>query len=116
MNIQYIQSQIDTYWTTNVKNYYSISLTTLYKTFPPKGKIGSRKQAKPKIPDDWLTPMERRDLYYKATGLEMTNREDNLRQNQERKVKAREFVEEYRKSDVIAPKYEWPFAEFFNRF
>jgi hypothetical protein len=50
--------------------------------------------------------MERRDLYYKATGLEMTNREDNLRQNHERKVKAREFVEEYRQYDVIAPKYE----------
>ncbi len=116
MNIQHIQSQIDTYWTTNVKNHYSISLTTLYKTFPPKGKIGSRKQAKPKIPDDWLTPMERRELYYKVTGLEMKNKEDNLRQNHERKVKARELVEEYRQSDVIAPEYNGRFKEFMHRF
>lgn len=116
MNREYIKQQIQDHWPTNVKNYYGISLTTLYKAFPPTGKIGNRGTARTKVPDDWLTPLERRNLFYKITGLKMTNREDNLKQNQERKVKAKEFVEQYMENNIIAPEYNWPFSFAFNRF
>lgn len=116
MNREYIRQQIQDHWPTNVKNHYSISLMTLYKSFPAKGKIGNRGVARTKVPDDWLTPLERRNLFYEITGQEMKSREDNLKQKHERKVKAKEFIEEYKEKDIIAPEYNWRFKQFFNRF
>lgn len=115
MNREYIKQQIQDHWPTNVKDHYSISLVTLYRAFPPTGKIGNRGTARTKVPDDWLTPLERRNLFYKVTGMEMKSREDNLKQKHERKVKAKEFIEDYKEDNIIAPVYNWLWSEFMNR-
>lgn len=115
MNLQDLKSQLDSYWPTNFKSYYGISLVTMYKVFPP-WRVGNRGKARDKFPDDWRTLLERRDEFYTITGLKKSNREDNLKKHHERKIKAKEFVEEYRNKDIISPTYTWPFLQFMNRF
>lgn len=114
--LQDIKDQLIKHWPTNVKDHYWIGLVTLYKVFPPTNKSGNRWPAKTKVPDDWLTPLERRTLFYKITNLDMKSREDNLKQKHKRKVKAIEFVEKYKENNIIAPEYTWRFSFAFNKF
>ena len=110
-----IKAQIIEHWPTNVKNHYSISLTTLYSVFPSNKTVWNRGNKKIKVPDDWLTLNERRNLFYKAVEKPMLDRADNFRRKHESKLKTIDTVDNYQ-TDVVAPEYNGPFKQFFNRF
>lgn len=71
---------------------------------------------KEKMPDDWLTIVERRDLFHRLTGNPEYLWYRRLRKKQESYDDTVIKVENYKENYVKPDAYTGRFAEFMNRF
>lgn len=112
MTLEQLKEQYHLHGSTHFRRHYGVSQYKVYAAlwYQPAWNWWKKE----KIPDDRLSPKERRELFYRVTDqdIHIANKsiKDEVYKDTIRKVER--FKEEYVKPEP----YVWPFAQFMNRF
>jgi len=114
MTLDQLKQQYYTHGSTQFRAHYGVSQYKIYAVFwyLPTGIKWWKKE---KIPDDWMTPMERKKLFYELTWqpeMARTKKKSEVYEDTIRKVQR---YKEQITNEPIEP-YVWRFSFAFNRF
>lgn len=110
-NIQDLQAQLKRHWTTNFRDYYSLSTSTIAKKVWHAGYSGGI--TREPFPPTELSKEERNELFY-SIFREKSYHKWKVATKDRSLKECKKFIENF--VEPIAPAYNWPFSFAFNRF
>lgn len=107
-----LKEQYHLHGSTHFRRHYGVSQ---YKVYDALGYQPSKNGGKKdKIPDDWLSPKERRELFYQITGQEVRAEYKSVKDEvyKDTMKKVERFKDEYVKPEPYVWKFQFAFHKF----